>query len=86
VAYHLLAAALHLAEEFGDAHLVAELEVLAGNRQHSIDRIQPEHRISSSAARLRGTMPVFTSLAHTAAAAKVRTEADAALKRHRRKS
>jgi hypothetical protein len=31
-------------------------------------------------------MPVFTSLAHTAAAAKVRTEADATLKRHRRKS
>ena len=86
MAYHLLAAALHLAEEFGDPELVGELEVLAGKRQGSIDKIQPEHRISSASARLRGTLPVFTSLAHTAAAARVRTRADATLQRHRRKS
>ena len=82
--YHVLAAALHAAEELNDADLLTEVGELAQHRQKKIDAIQPEHRLSSNSAHRRGNPSQYNALVTIAAAAKGRIAADHALERSQR--
>jgi hypothetical protein len=81
--YHLLAAALHAAEELDSLERLAEIRHLAEDRQKKLDSARPEHRLSSGAARRRGNPAQYTALAAIAAAASGRISADRTLKRSR---
>lgn len=83
VAYHTLAAALHAAEEINNAELLTTIQSLATKRQAEIDRIWPEHKVSSASARRRGNHPLFTALAATTGAARGRITAEQAVARVR---
>ena len=83
VAYHLMAAAVHAAEELNRVELLDDLEALASSRQKELDQGTPSHTISTAAAHGRGNSPLFSTLATTAAAARGRIVADAAIGRMR---
>jgi hypothetical protein len=82
-AYHVLAAALHVAEELDDVERLSAIERLATNRQAHVDRAQPAHVMSSGSATARGNTARFAALALTARAACGRINADKAVKRAR---
>jgi hypothetical protein len=58
-AYHALMAALHAAEENGDAPLLDTIAQVAGEQQHAIDALDQVHLLSSKSAADRGHLPVF---------------------------
>jgi len=72
VAYHVLAAALHCAEELGDLELATAVQHRAEHQQAELDRTEPAHQLSTVAAMSRGTNALFTSLGRTAHAAATR--------------
>jgi hypothetical protein len=82
-AYHLLAAALHVAEELDDVDRLHSIERLSHDRQAQVDGSQPEQRTSSVFAAGRGMVARFTTLSLTARAAVGRINADRAVKRSR---
>src|SRR3954467_14354608 len=82
-AYHLLAAAMHVAEELDDVDRLSSIERLAGDRQAEVDRSQPQQKTSSESAAGRGMVARFTTLSLTARAARGRINADRATKRTR---
>jgi hypothetical protein len=81
--YHLLAAALHAAEELESLERLAHIRQLAEACQKKLDAAKPEHRLSSGAAHRRGNTAQYTALAAIAAAASGRVSADRTLKRSR---
>src|SRR3954462_9879560 len=81
-AYHVLAAALHIAEELGLERL-SSIERLSTARQAEVDRTMPGHSISSASSNRRGNTPLFATLALTAKAASGKMRAAQALKRSR---
>ena len=83
LAYHLLAAALHAAEELNSIELLDHIADRAAKCQRSIDGLNPQHRLSSNSAKHRGNHAQFTALTAIAAAAKGRITADHALERSR---
>src|SRR5215218_1311433 len=83
VSYHLLAAALHAAEELNDTERLTRVETLATQRQAGIDRTQPQHKVSSASANGRGNFALFTALSATAGAARGRIAAEQAVARIR---
>jgi hypothetical protein len=83
LSYHVLAAALHAAEELDSPELLKSLQKVAANRQSQIDELRPEHNISSEAAKGRGNSALFASLANIADAARGRIAADQAVERLR---
>ena len=85
-AYHLLAAAMHLADWLGDDAALAEVERRATDRQRTLD-LPPgpgraAHHLSSAAAAKRGTVALFTSLSRILEATRARLHARAALGPH----
>jgi hypothetical protein len=80
-AYHVLAAALHVAEELGSVEWLSNIRRLATDRQEEIDRTFPDHGISSASSLSRGNVARFTTLALTAKAMSGRIAADRALER-----
>jgi hypothetical protein len=82
--YHLLAAALHAAEDLDDLDLLSDLGKLAQEAQTEIDRQSPTHRLSSTAAKKRGNPAQYSSLVAIVAAVKGRITADRALQRSQR--
>jgi hypothetical protein len=84
VGYHVLAAALHAAEEIENLELLEEVGQLAQDRQKKIDGVKPQHRMSTTAALKRGNPAQYTSLVNIAAAARGRLKADQALLRNQR--
>ena len=83
VSYHLLAAAVHAAEELKRAELLDQLAELANSRQEDLDRREPMHAISTASAQGRGNSALFATLATTAKATRARIAADAAFGRVR---
>jgi hypothetical protein len=81
--YHVLAAALHVAEELGSVEWLGTIRRLATDRQEEIDRTLPDHGISSASSLSRGNVARFTTLALTAKAMSGRIMADRALERSR---
>jgi hypothetical protein len=86
VSFHLLAAAVHAAEELKNIALLEELAVLANSRQEELDRKEPVHAISTAAAHGRGNSALFTTLATTANATRAGIAADAAVARVRERT
>src|ERR1700694_1316874 len=82
-AYHVLAAALHVAEELGSVEWLSNIRRMATERQEEIDRTLPDHLISSLSSLGRGNGARFTTLALTARAVIGRINADRALERSR---
>jgi hypothetical protein len=89
VAYHILAAALHCAEELSDLELAMTVQRRAERQQAELDGAAPAHQLSTAAATGRGTSALFTSLGRTAHAAATRIkgqivqeQAGAARRRH----
>jgi hypothetical protein len=72
VAYHVLAAALHCAEELADLELVTAVQQRAERQQADLDEVSPAHQLSTRGATGRGTSPLFTSLGRTAHATAIR--------------
>src|SRR3712207_5650896 len=66
VSYHLLAAALHAAEELDSVALLEQLGALANSRQAELDQREPAHAISTTSAQARGNSALFATLAATA--------------------
>jgi hypothetical protein len=81
LSYHLLAAALHAAVEVENQDWLADVEILATDRQTEIDQHHTREKSSSTSASGRGTIARFTSLAATAAAMRGRIVAQQALQR-----
>jgi hypothetical protein len=79
--YHLLAAALHAAEDLDSLELLDDVKKLAQQRQDKVDAFRPDHRLSSSSARRRGNPAQYASLVAIAAAVRGRITADRALTR-----
>jgi hypothetical protein len=78
VAYHVLGAVLHCAEDLLDLALAATVQERAERQQAELDRIDPPHPLSTVGASRRGTHPLFTSLGRTAHAAHARIKAQLA--------
>jgi hypothetical protein len=83
LSYHVLAAALHAAEELNSPELLKSVQKVAANRQAEIDELRPDHKISSEAAKGRGNFALFASLANIADAARGRIEVDRTVERLR---
>ena len=78
VAYHVLGAALHCAEELVDLEMAVTVQQRAEQQQGELDQAQPPHPLSTKGAARRGTHPLFTSLGRTAQAASARIKAQLA--------
>jgi hypothetical protein len=72
ISHHLLAAALHAAEEASDLTGLAQVEKLAAESQSAIDRNQSSVAMSSESSGSRGNVARFTALAATARAVRGR--------------
>jgi len=81
VSYHILAAAVHAAEELNSVALLEEIGVLATARQAGLDARDSTHTISTASAQGRGNPALFANLSVTANAARTRIAADAAVGR-----
>jgi hypothetical protein len=81
--YHLLAAALHAAEELDSLELLTQVTQLAEQQQRKLDAMKPEHRLSSNAARRRGNSAQYAALVAISSAARGRISADRTLRRSR---
>lgn len=84
LAYHVLAAALHAAEEVPSIELLMAVRDLAEKRQEALDTMEPQHRLSSLSAGRRGHTAQYTALATIATSIKGRIEADLAVERGHR--
>jgi hypothetical protein len=78
VAYHVLSAALHCAEELVDLEMAVTVQRRAEQQQAELDRAEPPHLLSTVGAARRGTHPLFTSLGRTAHSAAARIKAQVA--------
>jgi hypothetical protein len=61
-AYHLLMAALHLADHAGDAGVVQRIAHLAARHSDAVEAISPPHSLSQRWAERRGTISVYRTL------------------------
>ena len=84
VGYHLLAAALHAAEELQSAEMLTAVLELSQKRQKAVDSFQPNHRLSTHAATRRGNTAQYTALAAIATSVRGRIAADLAVQRGHR--
>ena len=78
VAYHVLGAALHCAEELKDLEMAVTVRQRAERQQAELDRTEPPHPLTTVGAARRGTHPLFASLERTAHAAGARIKAQLA--------
>jgi hypothetical protein len=83
VAYHLLAAALHAAEELQSAERLGTVGAIAEQRQRALDAQEPNHRLSTTSANHRGGLPQYTALVGIAQAVRGRIAAESARERAR---
>ena len=80
VAYHLLAAAMHVAEDNRD---MAQLEQVIAVAEHERDIVEAGgHKIDAEHARRRGNQPLFASLLTAAKAKRTTLTAQDVIERH----
>ena len=78
VAYHVLSAALHCAEELVDLQMALTVQRQAERQQAELDETEPPHPLSTAGAARRGTHALFSSLGRTAHSAGARIKAQLA--------
>ena len=76
VAYHLLMAALHMADHTRDLAGVERIAQLAKEQCAAIERVRPAHHLSRQQAQLRGQTSVFDSLGAHIDAVRLRLQSD----------
>ena len=77
VAYHLLMAALHVADDEKDLAALERIAKSILEQAAAIERMQPPHHLSRHQARLRGQTALFDSLAAHIEAVRLRLQSDA---------
>jgi len=85
VAYHLLAAALHAAEDSNDEHGIEEVIRLATDQGAAVDAME-DHPMASINATRRGTMPLYATLTTMARAKLAQIHAQEIIGRNRSSS
>jgi hypothetical protein len=80
-AYHLLMAALHIADHAGDADGVQRIAQLAERQSEAIEAISPPHNLSQRWADQRGTSSVYRTLRVYATSVRLRIRSKATLNR-----
>jgi len=80
--YHMLAAALHLAQSMNDAERLKEISKRAGRQQIAIDTFNPDYHHSTSSARTRNNKGIFETLAKQAIVASSMVSAKAKFRHH----
>jgi hypothetical protein len=83
VAYHALAAAVHVARELDDQQRLEDVEILAQEQMQSVDVATPSSPFSTAAAGERGMVPLWLSLARQAETARRLIQAGRAMQRLR---
>lgn len=76
VAYHLLMAALHVADDAKDLAALERVAQLAKEQGAALERLQPSHHLSRRQAQLRGQTAVFDSLITHVDAVRLRLQSD----------
>ena len=76
VAYHLLMAALHLADHARDAAALERIARLAKEQGAAVEAVQPPHHLSRAQAQLRGQTALFDSLITHIDAVRLRIRSD----------
>lgn len=84
VAYHALAAALHVASDAGDSAQLAEVAEIAVTQLGWINRNAPGHRLATGSAASRGNKSPFASLAVQSRSTRGRIRVEAAMAASRR--
>jgi hypothetical protein len=80
-AYHVLMAALHLADHAGDAGALGRISDAAGSLEQDIEAVEPPHALSAAAAERRGQQPLCHSLRVHIEAVRLRMRSDGQLLR-----
>jgi hypothetical protein len=80
-AYHLLMAALHLAEHHGDRDAVDHIAMTGARLAAAVEAVVPPHRLSREQAAKRGHHAIYDSLETHANAVRLRMESAAKLGR-----
>ena len=75
-AYHLLLAALHLADHAKDSAALERIAKLAREQGEALERVQPPHHLARAQAQLRGHTALFDSLAAHIAAVRLRLQSE----------
>ena len=78
-AYHLLMAALHVAEHRSDHDAVERIAAVGARLGAAVEAVTPPHRVSRDEARTRGHTAIFDSLETHAKAVRLRLESAARL-------
>lgn len=81
-AYHFLMAALHCAEDLGDARRLRDVAALACNQRDDLDRKSPDHRLATNSA--HGGRSVFAVAGAMADGVIQRLHAEERIAAHRR--
>lgn len=76
IAFHLLSAAAHAADDAGDTEALESVERLARDHLAWLDAHDAEHRLATFAARTRRHESVFTNLAATVNSMRARVDAE----------
>jgi hypothetical protein len=72
--YHVPAAAMHAAEDAGKPEGIQAVIAIAEHRQRELDSAEPAAPLSADEAKIRGTLPLFATLARTANAVLTRLQ------------
>ena len=81
VAYHLLMAALHVADHAHDFGALERITKLTQEQGAQLEALQPPHQLSRAHARVRGQTAVFDSLIAHIEAVRLRMQSDEQRKR-----
>jgi len=83
VAYHLLMAALHVADDARDLPAIERIAQITKEHGAALERLQPPHHLSRRQAQMRGQTAVFDSLLTHIDAVRLRLHSEAQrVKRH----
>ena len=83
VAYHLLMAALHLADHSGDEAALDRLAQIARAEADALEAVQPPHHLSRQLAGARGQTALFDSFQHHIEAVRLRMKGARHLRQRR---
>jgi hypothetical protein len=75
-AYHLLMAALHIADHAKDVGALEHITQLAKEHGAAVERVQPPHPLSRAHARMRGQTALYESLLAHIDAVRLRLHSD----------
>ena len=76
VAYHLLMAALHIADHAKDLAALEHIAQLAKEQGRAVEQVQPPHHLSRYQAQLRGQTAIFDSVTAHIDAVRLRLQSE----------